>query len=433
MPRRECPDGWIREYIAYTKPQQSPTIFHTWAAVSVIASVLRRRVWIDRSFYILYPNLYIILVSDSGVGMKSTAFKIGIKLLEKAVPDIAVMKGKLTTGYLIDWMQQTMAKNPGGLAELTIFASEFKVFTKGVYSDSSLMEDLTDIYDCGVFEYRTKGQGIYKIEKPCINLSACSTPEWFITGSAADFIGGGLSSRIIPVAILADEKQVANPKKIAMSDEIERKLMADLSQMSQLTGAFFVTKEAEDFFERWYLVRDKYKNPDQRLKGYFSKKHDLVYKVAMIISASINDDLVITEDHIESALSLLGKIELTMTHAYQGVAWGEKAKFQDKVWAKINEVGMIPHAKLLEAFHYCMTGDDLKAIIHTLVDEEKVGYDRLATAGRTKIIYVTEEYIREQCKKEGKDAIKKQFSVCSQSCPEWFEQVVDKKNGKAKK
>ena len=387
----------------------------------------------DRSFYILYPNLYVILVSDSGVGMKSTAFKIGIKLLEKAVPDIAVMKGKLTTGYLIDWMQQTMAKNPGGLAELTIFASEFKVFTKGVYSDSSLMEDLTDIYDCGTFEYRTKGQGIYKIEKPCINLSACSTPEWFITGSAADFIGGGLSSRIIPVAILADEKQVANPKKILMSDEIERKLMVDLQQMSQLTGAFFVTKEAEDFFEKWYLVRDKYKNPDMRLKGYFSKKHDLVYKVAMILSASSNDDLVITEDHIESALSLLGKIELTMTHAYQGVAWGEKAKFQDKVLGKIQENGMIQHAKLLEAFHYCMTGDDLKAIIKTLTEEEKIGYDRVATTGRPKVVYVTEEFIREQCKKEGVDQTKIKFGVCFQLRQEWFEGVKEKKNGKEKK
>jgi hypothetical protein len=369
--------------------------------------------------------------------MKSSAAKIGVNILKKAIPDIALMKGKLTTGYLIDWMLQAQTKSPDGTAEVTIFASEFKVFAKGVYADSSLIEDLTDLYDCDAFEYRTKGQGIYKIEKPCINLQACSTPEWLTTGSAADFIGGGFSSRIIPIAIVADEKQVANPKKIPLSDEIERKLLADLLQISQLSGPFFVTKEAEDLFERWYLVRDKYKNADQRLKGYYSKKHTMVHKIAMSISASINDDMVITEEHIESALSLLGKIELTMPYAYQGVAWGEKAKFQDKVWAKISEVGMIQHAKLLEAFHYCMTGDDLRAIIHTLVDEDKVGYDRLATAGRTKVIYVTEAYIREQCKKEGKDVIKKQFSVCLQSHPEWFEPVPppakDKKNGKETK
>lgn len=432
MPQRECRDGWITSYLEYTKPQQSPTIFHCWTALSTIASAMRRRCWIDRSFYILYPNLYIILVSESGVGMKSTAIKIGTNtFLGKAVPDLTIMRGAITVKFLVDWMSQALAKSPDQTAEVTIFCEEFKVFAKGLYSDSGLIENLTKIYDCGIWEYGTGGQGIYKIDKPCINLLAGSTPEWLTTGSAADFIGGGFSSRIIPVAILKDEKQVANPKRIPLSDELEKRLVADLTQISKLSGPFFVTKEAEDFFEKWYLVRDKYKNQDQRMKGFYAKKHDMVLKVAMAVSVSINDDMVITEEHIESALSLLGKIELTMPYAYQGVAWGEKAKFQDKVWSKISEVGMIQHAKLLEAFHYCMTGDDLKAIIHTLVDEDKVGYDRLATAGRTKIVYITEVYIREQCKKEGEDVTKKRFSICSQSHPEWFE--PEKKNGKDKK
>lgn len=434
MPQRECKNGWIREYLEFTKPQQSPTIFHTWVALSLMSSIMRRRCWIDRGgFYTLFPNLYTILVSESGVGMKSTAFKIGINLLKKALPDLTIMRGKLTTGYLIDWMSQSLAKNPIGAAELTIFASEFKVFAKGVYADSSLIEDLTDLYDCGPFEYRTKNQGIFVIEKPCINLHACSTPDWLTTGSASDFIGGGFSSRILPVALLTDEKQIANPKKAPMSDDLEKRLMADLVQISLLNGQFFVTKEAEDFFERWYLVRDKYKNQDQRMKGFYSKKHDMVYKIAMGISVSINDDMVITEEHIESALALLGKIELTMPYAYQGVAWGEKAKFQDKVWSKINEAGIIQHSHLLTAFHYCMTGDDLKVIIHTLVDEEKIGYDRVMTSGRPKVTYVTEAYIREQCKKEGEDVTKKRFSTCHQSHPDWFELIIDKKNGKEKK
>lgn len=429
MPQRECKDGWIRTYLEYTKPQQSPTIFHTWTAISTIASVMRRRCWIDRNFYILYPNLYVILVSESGVGMKSTAIDLGTDLMSKAAPDFAIMRGKLTIGYLVDWMTQAQSKNPDKLAEVTIHCSEFKVFARGAYANSGLIEDLTDIYDCTPFEYRTKNQGIYIIEKPCINLRAASTPEWLTTGSAADFIGGGFSSRIIPVAILADEKQVANPKKVPLSAELEKKLIMDLTQISQLKGAFFVTKEAEDYFERWYLVRDKYKSPDQRLKGYFSKKHTMVHKVAMSISASINDDMVITEDHIESALALMGKIELTMPYAYQGVAWGERAKFQDKVLGKITEVGVIQHSKLLEAFHYCMTGDDLRAIIHTLTDEDKIGWGRITTSGRSKIVYVSEEYIRELCKKEGLDIVKVKFPDCCKTHPEWFEVVKEKKKG----
>lgn len=432
MPQRACKNGWIRDYIEYTKPQQSPTIFHTWSALSTIASVLRRRCWIYRNFYTVYPNLYVILVSDSGVGMKSTALDIGTDLLKKAIPDLAIMRGKLTIGYLVDWMTQTQAKQPDKFAEVTVHCSEFKVFARGAYANSGLIEDLTDLHDCGPFEYRTKNQGIFIIEKPCINLRAASTPEWLTTGSAADFIGGGFSSRIVPVSILKDEKQVANPKKTPLSHELEASLIADLIQISLLKGPFFVTKEADDFFEQWYNVRDKYRSSDQRLKGYFSKKHTMVHKIAMSISASINDDMVITEDHIESALALLGKVELTMPFAYQGVAWGEKAKFQDKVLMKIIESGIIQHSKLLEYFHYCMTGDDLKSIIHTLVDEEKIGYDRVPTAGRPKVLYVTEEYIREQCKKEGVEVTKNLYRTCYQSRPEWFEVAKKEKKGEVK-
>jgi len=434
MSNRECKDGWIRTYVEYTKPQQSPTVFHTWTAISTIASAMRRRCWIDRSYYTLYPNLYVILVSESGVGMKSTALEIGTSLQSKAIPDLAIMRGKLTIGYLVDWMTQMQNKNPDKFAEVTVHCSEFKVFARGAYANSGLIEDLTDIYDCTPFEYRTKNQGIFIIEKPCINLRAASTPEWLTTGSAADFIGGGFSSRILPVAILVDEKQIANPKKVALSGELERKLILDLGQIGQLKGAFFITKEAEDLFEKWYLARDKYKSPDQRLKGYFSKKHTMVHKVAMAISASINDDLVITEEHIESALALMGKLELTMPYAYQGVAWGEQAKNQDKVLSKVLEVGCIPHSELLIYFHYCMTGEDLKKIVHTLFDEDKISAERIPTKGKPRVLYVTEDYIRKQIKEFGLVDTKNKFPITFQSQPCWFEKKKeekgDKKNGR---
>jgi hypothetical protein len=344
-------------------------------------------VCLDRSYYNLRPNLYTILVSASGVGCKSTAGRIGLDLLSVAVPDVTVMRGKLTMGYLVEWMSQALAKNPQGNAELTIYCSEFKVFAKGVY-DSSLIEDLTDLYDNPeVWDYRTKNQGIYQIKRPCVNLFGASTPEWLTTGSAADFIGGGFSSRMVPIALLKDEKQVAWPEKSDMTKDLEAKLITDLSMIGQMSGTFFVTQAAKDFFEQWYQIREKHKSNDARLSGYFSKKHDMVLKLAMILSAASSDDLVVTDQHIEAALSLLAKVETTMTFAYQGVAWGEQAKYQDKVLSKIKEFGKIDHAKLLQCFHFCMTGPDLGTVIKTLLDEEVITAEREKTGTRPKMIY----------------------------------------------
>lgn len=339
------------------------------------------------NYFIVYPNLYTILVSDSGVGNKTTAIKIGTEGFLAKVPNIMIMRGALTSAYLADWMVQATAKNSRKAAEVTVFCEEFKVFAKGLYADSGLIENLTKLYDCGTWDYRTKGGGAIVVDNPCVNILAASTPEWLTTGSAADFIGGGFSSRIIPAAILKDEKEIAIPKMPPAIKALEPLLLADLISMERLQGEFIFTKDGEDFFINWYGVRRKHENPDQRMRGFYAKKHTLVLKVAMILSISLDDNLIVTEDHIQAALQLIGKLELNIPFAFQGVAWGEQAKYQDKVLMKIKASGEIGHSELMQHFHYAMSGSDLKQIIQTLLDEDVISFEKKATGGKMKIIY----------------------------------------------
>jgi len=385
--------GWINTYINYTKPQQSPTFFHTWTAFAVIAAALRRRVWINFDYYSIFPNLYTILVSDSGVGNKSTAIKIGGEnILAKAnIPDFAIMRGTLTIPYLIEWMVRTQNSNPDKFAEVTILCDEFKVFARGAYADSGLIEGLTKLYDCGPFEYRLKNSPISVVDKPCVNIIAASTPEWLAVGSAADFIGGGFSSRIIPAAILKDERIVPRPKMTQTEKALEKMLINDLSIIGALAGQFLITQKAEQYYDDWYTVRIKTQNPDLRMRGYYAKKHTLVWKLAMILSLNINDDLVITEDHIEAALKLLGKLELTIPFAFQGVAWGEQAKMQEKVMIEIHKRKEVVYSELLQSVHHLMGTTELQQILQTLKDEEKIDSKKVSTGGKQKTIIFLKE------------------------------------------
>jgi len=388
MPNRECKTGWIGSYIDYTRPQQAPTLFHSWVAVSTIASALRRRVWIDRGYYTLYPNLFLILVSASGVGTKTTAIRVGTEdILAKSVPDLTIMRGALTTKFLIQWMSQSINKNPFGNAEVTIMCEEFKVFAKGIYTDSGLIENLTKLYDNGIWEYSTGGQGVIKVEKPCINLIAGSTPEWLTTSSASDFIGGGFSSRIVPVSVTQDEKIVSWPEKTQLELDIEKRLIHDLNQISALGGSFLVTTDAKKYFDKWYKDRNKYRKEDKRMDGYYSKKHDLVLKIAMVFSVSISDDLVINEDHIEASIKSLGKMEENIPFAFQGVVWGEEAKYQERVLMKIQQTKEITHPELLRSFSYCLSGTDLDKIIKTLLDPEQICWEKHPGKGRPTVKY----------------------------------------------
>lgn len=338
----------------------------------------------DRGYYQLFPNLYMILVSPSGVGCKTTALRIGDDILAKACPNLTIMRGALTIGYLADWMVQAAVKDPHGNAEVSIFCEEFKVFSKGLYADSGLIENLTKLYDAGKWDYMTKGKGTFVIERPCINIRAGSTPEWLTTGSASDFIGGGFSSRIVPVAIYKDEKCIAWPDKSVVERALEDPLIRDLETISKLEGTFLVTQDAKNLFEEWYKNREKYKMSDQRMTGYYSKKHDLILKISMLLSLGLNDDLVVTEDHIQTGIKLLGNLEPNIPFAFQGVAWGEAAKFQDKVLTKIRTEGELSYKDLLRSFHFCLSRDEMNHILETLAAEEFVETVNVGTRDKVK-------------------------------------------------
>jgi len=79
--------NWLKAYIGYTRDSESPTEFHFWTGVSVLAGALRRRVWIDMKKFQWTPNFYVILVGPPGVAAKSTSISMGMSLLTQ-VPSI---------------------------------------------------------------------------------------------------------------------------------------------------------------------------------------------------------------------------------------------------------------------------------------------------------------------------------------------------------
>src|SRR2546427_12238432 len=68
--------NWVAAYMEYTKESESPDAYHVWTALSSLASVARRNIWLDQGIYLLYPNLYVALVGPPGRTGKSTAIRM---------------------------------------------------------------------------------------------------------------------------------------------------------------------------------------------------------------------------------------------------------------------------------------------------------------------------------------------------------------------
>ena len=185
-------ESWIKAYLAYTAESESPEEYHTWTAISVIAGALRRHVFFDMSYFMLYPNMFIVLVGPAGRCKKSTAMRLGRELLIQ-VPGMEFTSDSTTRERLIQDLSQAYKD---GQSALTAYSSEFASLLTS--SGMDMVVFLTDIFDCPTeWTHKTKSGGTNKIKSPFLNLEGATTPDWISKAMPLDTIGIGLTSRMI--------------------------------------------------------------------------------------------------------------------------------------------------------------------------------------------------------------------------------------------
>ena len=91
-------------------------------------------------------------------------------------------------------------------------------------------------------------------------------------------------------------------------------LLKDLQAISKLSGAFSVEKDAYKFYQDLYMSYEG--DFSGRLGGYYERKLTHVLKIAMVLSVSQSNNLIITKDHIEAALVLLSAVEKGLPEAF---------------------------------------------------------------------------------------------------------------------
>ena len=83
---RQCPNGFIVDYTRYTRLHGAPECFHWWAAASLVAAALGRRVFIDLWMFRTIPNLFTLLVAPTGLCHGTTVIEKAFGLFAKALP-----------------------------------------------------------------------------------------------------------------------------------------------------------------------------------------------------------------------------------------------------------------------------------------------------------------------------------------------------------
>ena len=378
---------WVKEYLSFTENSEPPTTYKKWTALSVIASVLQRKVYLEWGPITFYPNMYVVLVGPSGRCRKGTAMGIGSKFLRDI--GIPLAAEATTREALINSLEESGTKNnfsvdsDGTLydhSSLTIFSPELVVFLG--YNNLQLISDLTDWYDCrDSWEYRTKNSGVNVINGVYVNLLGATTPDLIRSSLPQDAVGGGLSSRMIFVSEWEKSKVVPFPFLSDKDVETYENLKHDLEEIYQLRGGFKITDGFKKAWYTWYTHAEK--NPpfrdNPKFEGYVNRRGNHVLKLCMILSASESSDMVLNSSVIERAIATLEEVEKKMPSVFFGHGTSVNSDLTGRVLQTVSAMGEkgIHVNQLMRTYiGYVGSAEDLTDIIKKLVIAGYIHFDK---------------------------------------------------------
>lgn len=297
----------MERFLEITSIVESPTSYLEWAAYVTLGSVLRSNVYIDLSSRRtkVCPNLYVLLVGDSGATRKSTPLKIANFLL-KQVNNTKLIEGRASIQAVLKELAEirridkVMMSGASGL----LYAEEFAAMLVKDPATSGLLTDLYDYHE--TYDVLLKGEGSVKLTKVAFSILSATNAAFLRDMFTKTDIYGGLVGRTI---FIIEDK--ARHKNLGLDDKTTEKdweeLLSHLFYLSKLEGAVHFTPDALLAFQTWYNESDFTINESKT--GFEHRMHSHVMKLALILAASEEGfNLLIEEHHCLKAIDIISNL-----------------------------------------------------------------------------------------------------------------------------
>lgn len=384
--------NWLDGYYQYIADTESPMIFHKWTAFSLIAAALQKKVWFNFGRIKIYPNLFVVLVSEPGIARKTQAINFGEEIVSQ-VSQITTSADAITPQAMLEDLEaarmEEQMRDGSTLIHNSLFimSGEFESFLGQKGDNQKMVVLLTDLFDCKTrpYRYRTKHSGSNNIESPFLTLLAATTPDSLASALPARAIGGGLTSRILFPWAEDKGKKVAIPGVKTWEDllayrkddpEIQKRkldLISDLDVIHRMSGSYNYTEESFKWWNAWYNSYDE-RDPgrlckDTAFKGWYSRKPLFVLKLGMILSASKRNTMTVTSDEFEEALVHLEEIEAGMENAFVAVGKSDIAAEVAEVTKIIRQEGIIAEKFIRQRTWRDIDDTKFDNVIKTIVNQ----------------------------------------------------------------
>jgi len=401
------PPDFITGYADYADVFEIPRKAHEWAAIQLIASLLNAKVPILNGGQTLTLDLWIMLLSASGVG-RNTVLDVAQDVVDRSgirglIRD--AMWGSVPAFY------QQLAESPRGLYAWPEWSVVGRTLNDPRFG--GVKEWLTNRYD----NQRTPESIVYRITgkksdtppivfttAPRINILASSSEDWFVSSLDQADVTGGFIPRFVLVRLPQSSRLI--PKPQALDSTRIGPLTQQLQAISQLQGNPTFTLEAEGLYEQWY--GDAHKRfegqPNPALaKPFFRRLRGQVLKLAVIFEVSQSGSLNVSKGAMQRAIDTGLDIERTIFDILPTGMNREGSEVQ-RMEKLIHDAGAagILHSMLTLAFKHWKKREREERLC-TLIESGTVCVFFRQTTGRRARVYVHRDHLKAHKKKRKRD------------------------------
>ncbi len=352
------PDGNVlSDFWEYCSCYEIPRNYALWSAVGLLGAVVNRKIYLYQGDILINATEFIVLVGPQGNG-KSTAMRFAKNVFVKACPNINLGPSQQSREDIVKFMSSEDCMNyyddaKGQKVEYRpyhFFINEFKNFVS--YNPAGMIAFLTDIYDEEVFKASTIKRGLEDVVHPAVNILACENPDWMIKNLKNDTISGGFSRRINFIYVLDRVEPRPRPFVTPKARAAIERVLAHCIRIKDFCGEVVWSKEAEIYYDKWYITNRSITATDSIMAGYYQTKHIQMLKVCMLLLASEycpKPSLLLTVPIIERALALMEAVETNLPKLFVSAGRNELAAPQQKILDLIEaHGGMMAEREILK-------------------------------------------------------------------------------------
>jgi len=291
--------NWLVDLMEATDESETPKSFIFWSGLSVISSVVKNKVYLDKFYYKLYPNIYVLLVAKSGL---RKTFPVSLaKTLVQKTGNTRVIAGRNSIQAIIQELSRSYYVEGKPMSDSCGFLASGE-FSNLVIDDPAALTILTDLYD-GHYNAdwdNTLKSGKEKLKDINITMLGATNPSHFKDKISQRDIEGGFIARTL--VIFEQKKYRVNPLTEPPSKMIDFPVLVDyLKGLAKLSGEFKWTPEAKLYYEQWYAEFNEETEREDKT-GIANRLHDHVLKIAMLLSLSRGSSLELLESDVKQAI-----------------------------------------------------------------------------------------------------------------------------------